>query len=67
MISTYNNLNITIMTYTDLNINQKINFKSWFSDMLLCESVTDLATIPISDTCISAIEGERHPTKWEFK
>lgn len=55
------------MTYAQLNINQRINFKSWFTDTICTSTVEDLYLIHISDTCISAIEGERHPTEWRYK
>ena len=55
------------MTYTQLNINQRINFKSWFKHTLLLSSVKDLNHEEISDTCISAVTGECHSREWRFK
>lgn len=55
------------MTYAQLNINQKINFKSWFSDTTRAFSVKDLCSTEIPDTCTLVIEYERHPTEWRAK
>lgn len=47
------------MTYLQLNINKRINFKSWFTDQLLLSSVKDLAEDNI-DSVISATEQNRY-------